>query len=72
MRSTFCARRTTTGEAYDTIVLDPPAFAKRKDAVEAALRGYKELNLRALRILNPGRISVHVQLLVPPEQLAVP
>jgi 23S rRNA (cytosine1962-C5)-methyltransferase len=42
------------GERYDTIVLDPPAFAKRKDALENALRGYKELNLRALRILNPG------------------
>jgi 23S rRNA (cytosine1962-C5)-methyltransferase len=42
------------GESYDTIVLDPPAFAKRKDAVDAALRGYKELNLRALRVLNPG------------------
>jgi 23S rRNA (cytosine1962-C5)-methyltransferase len=41
-------------EQFDTIVLDPPAFAKRKDAVEAALRGYKELNLRALRILAPG------------------
>ena len=41
-------------EEYDTIVLDPPAFAKRKDAVDAALRGYKELNLRALRILSPG------------------
>lgn len=43
-------------EQYDTIVLDPPAFAKRKDAVQAALRGYKELNLRALRILRPGGI----------------
>jgi 23S rRNA (cytosine1962-C5)-methyltransferase len=41
-------------ERYDTIVVDPPAFAKRKDAVDSALRGYKELNLRALRILNPG------------------
>jgi 23S rRNA (cytosine1962-C5)-methyltransferase len=43
-------------ERYDTIVLDPPAFAKRKDAVEAALRGYKELNLRALRLLEPGGV----------------
>jgi 23S rRNA (cytosine1962-C5)-methyltransferase len=40
--------------SYDTIVLDPPAFAKRKDALEAAVRGYKELNLRALRLLSPG------------------
>jgi 23S rRNA (cytosine1962-C5)-methyltransferase len=44
------------GERYDTIVLDPPAFAKRKDAVEAALRGYKELNLRALRLLDSGGV----------------
>jgi 23S rRNA (cytosine1962-C5)-methyltransferase len=43
-------------ERYDTIVLDPPAFAKRRDAVDRALRGYKELNLRALRILSPGGI----------------
>jgi 23S rRNA (cytosine1962-C5)-methyltransferase len=43
-------------ERYDTIVVDPPAFAKRKDALESALRGYKELNLRALRILNPGGV----------------
>jgi 23S rRNA (cytosine1962-C5)-methyltransferase len=41
-------------EKFDTIVLDPPAFAKSKRAVEGALRGYKELNLRALRMLNPG------------------
>jgi 23S rRNA (cytosine1962-C5)-methyltransferase len=39
---------------FDVIVLDPPAFAKRKDALAAALRGYKELNLRALRLLVPG------------------
>ena len=41
-------------EQFDTIVLDPPAFAKSKRAVEGALRGYKELNLRALRMLRPG------------------
>jgi 23S rRNA (cytosine1962-C5)-methyltransferase len=39
---------------YDTIVLDPPAFARQKSNLDAALRGYKELNLRALKILNPG------------------
>jgi 23S rRNA (cytosine1962-C5)-methyltransferase len=39
---------------FDAIVLDPPAFAKSKRATEGALRGYKELNLRALRLLNPG------------------
>jgi 23S rRNA (cytosine1962-C5)-methyltransferase len=48
----FLRSADAAGERYDTIVLDPPAFAKRKDAVDAALRGYKELNLRALKILN--------------------
>jgi 23S rRNA (cytosine1962-C5)-methyltransferase len=42
------------GEAYDTIVLDPPAFAKSQRAAENALRGYKELNLRAFKMLRPG------------------
>jgi 23S rRNA (cytosine1962-C5)-methyltransferase len=41
-------------EAIDAIVLDPPAFAKSKRAAEGALRGYKELNLRAIRLLAPG------------------
>jgi 23S rRNA (cytosine1962-C5)-methyltransferase len=39
---------------FDTIVLDPPAFAKSKDAIEKAARGYNEINRRALRILKPG------------------
>jgi 23S rRNA (cytosine1962-C5)-methyltransferase len=43
---------------YDTIVLDPPAFAKGKRDLDAALRGYKELNLRALKMLRPGGILV--------------
>lgn len=42
------------GARYDVVVLDPPAFAKRRGSVAAALRGYKEINLRALRILAPG------------------
>jgi 23S rRNA (cytosine1962-C5)-methyltransferase len=42
------------GTQYGTIVLDPPAFAKTKRAVEGALRGYRELNLRALKMLRPG------------------
>jgi 23S rRNA (cytosine1962-C5)-methyltransferase len=42
------------GERFDTVILDPPAFAKSKDAVEKAARGYKEINLRALKILRPG------------------
>ena len=39
---------------FDTIVLDPPAFAKTRSALEAGLRGYKEINLRAMRLLSPG------------------
>jgi 23S rRNA (cytosine1962-C5)-methyltransferase len=46
------------GERFQTIVLDPPAFAKRRAAVEAAIRGYKEINLRALRLLDPGGVLV--------------
>jgi 23S rRNA (cytosine1962-C5)-methyltransferase len=46
------------GNQYDTIVLDPPAFAKSKRAVEGALRGYKEMNLRALKMLRPGGVLV--------------
>lgn len=42
------------GQRYGTIVLDPPAFAKSKRALEGALRGYKEMNLRALKMLEPG------------------
>lgn len=42
------------GEQYDTIVLDPPAFAKSKRAAEGALRGYKELNLRTIKMLRAG------------------
>ena len=42
------------GERFDTIVLDPPAFAKNKASIEKALAGYKDINLRALRLLNPG------------------
>jgi 23S rRNA (cytosine1962-C5)-methyltransferase len=43
-----------SGQRYDTIVLDPPAFAKSKRELENAMRGYKELNLRALKMLRPG------------------
>ena len=42
------------GRRFDLIVLDPPPFTRRKSAVDAALRGYKEINLRALRCLRPG------------------
>ncbi|HEY9013577.1 MAG TPA: class I SAM-dependent rRNA methyltransferase [Gemmatimonadales bacterium] len=55
-------------ERFDTIVLDPPAFAKSRKTVPAALRGYREINLRAMRLLAPGGMlltascSFHVQL----------
>ena len=43
-----------TGERFDTIVLDPPAFVKNRSALKGAIRGYKEINLRALKLLNQG------------------
>ena len=43
-----------SGEAYDVIILDPPAFTKTRAAIESARRGYKEINLRALKMLRPG------------------
>ena len=48
----------SAGKQYDTIVLDPPAFAKSKKHLGSALRGYKELNLRALKMLRPGGVLV--------------
>ncbi|MGA7502860.1 MAG: class I SAM-dependent rRNA methyltransferase [Candidatus Sulfotelmatobacter sp.] len=47
-----------SGQRYDTIVLDPPAFAKSKRELDAAMRGYKELNLRALKMLRPDGVLV--------------
>jgi 23S rRNA (cytosine1962-C5)-methyltransferase len=44
----------SAGERFGTVVLDPPAFAKTKRAAEGAMRGYKELNLRALKMIEPG------------------
>ena len=45
-------------ERLDMVILDPPAFTKSRSAVEGALRGYKEINLRAMRLLRPGGILV--------------
>jgi 23S rRNA (cytosine1962-C5)-methyltransferase len=42
------------GERFDMVILDPPAFAKSRKAVDKAIRGYKEINLRALKVLSPG------------------
>ena len=46
------------GERFDTIVLDPPAFAKNRASLASAVRGYKEINLRALKLLNPDGVLV--------------
>jgi len=45
-------------EKFDAVILDPPAFVKSRKALEGAVRGYKEINLRALRILTPGGFLV--------------
>lgn len=50
----FLRERDRAGERFDTIVLDPPAFARNRNALEAALRGYHEINRRAMRLLAPG------------------
>jgi 23S rRNA (cytosine1962-C5)-methyltransferase len=46
--------RANRTERYDLIVLDPPSFARNRAAIDGALRGYKEINLRAMRMLTPG------------------
>jgi len=48
----------SAGRQYDAIVLDPPAFAKSRRNLDTAMRGYKELNLRALKMLRPGGILI--------------
>jgi 23S rRNA (cytosine1962-C5)-methyltransferase len=50
----FLRAEEARGAQYDTIVLDPPAFAKNRGAIAGAMRGYKEINLRAMRLLAPG------------------
>ena len=52
----FLRDRDRAGDSFDTIALDPPAFAKTRSALEAALRGYHEINLRAMRLLAPGGV----------------
>jgi 23S rRNA (cytosine1962-C5)-methyltransferase len=46
------------GERFDTIVLDPPAFTKSRATIKSGARGYKEINLRALKLLNPGGVLI--------------
>jgi len=50
----YLKTRERAGERFETIVLDPPAFAKNKASLSAAIRGYKEINLRAMRLLSHG------------------
>ena len=50
----YLRERELAGDRFDCINLDPPAFAKNRAAVEAATRGYKEINLRAMKLLKPG------------------
>ncbi len=50
----FLHERERDGTRYDTIVLDPPAFAKNKPSLPGAIRGYKDINLRAMKLLAPG------------------
>jgi 23S rRNA (cytosine1962-C5)-methyltransferase len=54
----FLRDQSDMGEKYDVIVLDPPAFTKSKESIEPALRGYKEINLRALTMLKPGGLLI--------------
>ncbi|MEO8878894.1 MAG: class I SAM-dependent rRNA methyltransferase [Gemmatimonadaceae bacterium] len=52
----FLRAEVQAGAHYDTIVLDPPAFAKTRHSLDSAIRGYKEINLRAMQLLSPGGI----------------
>jgi 23S rRNA (cytosine1962-C5)-methyltransferase len=52
------ASLSAAGRSFGTVVLDPPAFAKSRESLEGAARGYKEINLRALRLLEPGGVLV--------------
>jgi len=54
----FLREQHKEGARYDTIILDPPAFAKNRESLEGALRGYKEINNRAMRLLRPGGILI--------------
>lgn len=48
----------SAGRRFDTVILDPPAFAKNRESISSAMRGYKEINLRAIRILRPGGVLI--------------
>lgn len=54
----FLRAHQTAGEQYDVVILDPPAFTKTRSAVEGALRGYKEINLRGMKLTRDGGFFV--------------
>ncbi len=54
----FLREQQAAGERWDVVVLDPPAFAKNRASVERAARGYKEINLRAIKLLAPGGVLI--------------
>ena len=54
----FLREQEKAKELYDLIILDPPAFTKSKESIPGAIRGYKEINLRAIRMLRPGGLLV--------------
>ena len=54
----FLAEKSRAGEQYDVIILDPPAFTKSRSMLENAIRGYKEINLRAMKMIAPGGFLV--------------
>lgn len=54
----FLREQEKAGEQYDIVILDPPAFTKTKESIPGAVRGYKEINLRGLRLLRPGGLLV--------------
>ena len=50
--------RSLAGRRFDTVIVDPPAYAKTRSALAAALRAYRDLNYRALQLLPPGGVLV--------------
>ena len=52
----YLSAQKTAGHTYDLIILDPPAFAKHRDAVKNALRGYQRINAKAIEMIRPGGI----------------
>lgn len=54
----FLREQEKGGELYDVVILDPPAFTKTKESIPGAVRGYKEINLRGIRLLKPGGLLI--------------